>query len=287
MKVLFGVNLTYDEKNEKEDGSEFIIRRVPESMFDDYEPEENETVTKEDKIKEWKVRFFNIVAVCVLGVGALGILTPFDDENLSFSSVIDIISKNPIWFSVSAVIAILGVFLVVKGNRMEKAHFEINEQDAEEKIDEFDRKCYEYLGVPEDADTFEIFGMCYKIINNEIVFEHNSAIGFSNPEMKVYRKGDCLCFADIENLYEIKPDSEGRIEKHSGEISVLSWHKEEKYNKGAYQKYNIRRKGLLKYVMHTYYSYDFTVNGEEYKMYFPPYEFENVMKITGAATDTI
>ena len=287
MKVLFGVNITYDEENEKEDGYEFIIRRVPESILDAYELEPEENVTKEDKLEEWKIKIFNVFAVCVFGVGALGLITPIDEENLSLDVILDAVKANPLWFVITGLITVLGIILVVVGNRMDKKHFEISEELTEEETDELDRQCYEYLGVPEYAESFEILSMCFRIINNEITFEHNSAIGFSNPEMKVFRKGEYICFADTENLYEIRPDYTGKIEKHSGEVSILCWHKKEKYNKGEYKKYNIRRKGLLKYVMNTYYSYSFTVSGEEYRMYFPAYEFENVMRITGASVEAV
>ncbi len=280
MKVLFGVNITDNSKNEKEDGECFIVRKVPESLIDDYEPDENEP--KEDKAKQWKVKIFNIFAVCVLGAGLLGLSIPFDDESLSAAIIKDKIAESPLWFVISAVIAVLGVLLVIKGNRMENTYYEINEKEAEEEIDELDRKCYEFLGVPEGAYSFEVLSLCYKTEQGQVVFEQNSAIGFSNPELKAFTDRGYLYLADTESLYEIRPDTLGEIQKHNGKISILCWHKNIKYNKGEFQKYNIRKKGLLKYTMDTYYSYNFAVNGELYKMYFPPYELETVLKATGA-----
>ena len=113
MKVLFGVNITYDEENEKEDGSEFIIRRVPESLLDAYEPQEEEEVNKEDKLTEWKVKIFNAFAVCVLGVGTLGLITPIDEEELSLDLILGAIKADPLWFLVSGLITALGIVLLM------------------------------------------------------------------------------------------------------------------------------------------------------------------------------
>ena len=63
------------------------------------------------------------------------------------------------------------------------------------------------------------------------------------------------------------------------------WNKETAFNKGVYKNYKIRMNDFGMYAVKPYYSLQILSGGEEYEIRIPPYEREEVERLTGRTAE--
>ncbi len=145
-----------------------------------------------------------------------------------------------------------------------------------------ERDCHEALGIPLDAENVEFFAVDYAVENGKVELLESLGSGSINTEYKVYVWNNKLCMADISEKHSVPLENTVGIKRIDDRISFMFWYKDTPYNKDEYKQYNIKfDKKEQEYTVKWYYSLQIQYNGEDYELYFPPYELSVIEKLTG------
>ena len=151
----------------------------------------------------------------------------------------------------------------------------------EKQSTEVCNKSYEELNVPQNAYDVDLFVSFVKVkasgkkVNALIMSECD------NPEFKVFVEDGKLCIADVSMVVGVPLENLVGIEKINKTISFTDWNKTTSYKDGEYRSYKITENKYGTLFIKPYYALKLTVENEEYSLYFPPYELDKILSVTG------
>lgn len=277
-KAFLCVNITENEDNETIDGVSLVTARITseqETALDKSIEEAADIVFKKAKLPLW-MRIIEWVCGIVALLLISGILKSDVDLATAYYNAAPLFYIAGVTLVVAVVIAIAGA---VKSRKV------LNSDESKatiDRADNFAKSLYTYLGVPADAENIDVLMMWYKEKNGERKIKKIIDETHQNHEYKVFVNGTSLCFADPRVKYELPLEGITAIKRIKEKVVVSDWNKEESYNSKTYKPYKITAdKNEINYFFKYYLSLEFTANGEEYEMFFPPYEEELLAKLTG------
>jgi hypothetical protein len=278
MKVFFGTNLTLDKNNDRMDGEDFGVERLPESQ----ETALDESASHLDALQS-RAQFpsflrairtaCGLIAI-VLGVSILRALTEIPLKNAY--------ANAPVLFWLVPLTAAVWGTLTYLGIQRKKA-VESGEEakNALKAADALMRSCYDTLGVPKHADEMDVLCSQYCVKDGQIVNKPTACYTFVNAELKVFVQDDALCFADISQKICVPLSSLQSIRRIEKSITFPTWNKETSFKDAPYDQYKISAT-RFGYSIKSYYALCIRgEGGEDYELYFPAYELPTVQKLTG------
>ncbi len=264
MKTLFGYKIEKG-KAELTNVSEFVKKSVPE----DQRKSIDEIICKFETVKNPKIpKWLEIpMSICSL-ITIIGLLT-FERSNLSVSEafgIYPVISTVVVAFLI-AFVAIL-VYIFIKQKLFYKNDEYLRVKAAKERLQKLS---YENMGVPDTAESVDAFLVQYEIKNADV-----KLVGMSNIlNYKMYVENEELHLATDIAVLAIPLEFVNGITKIKKKMQFGKWEREDNYRKLGV------KKNKYYYYVAEFYALKINHNGEEYALYFPPYELETIEKLTG------
>lgn len=280
MKPVFGIDITENKNNEALNGSEFITNTISKQKA-------TELVSKQEHLNQTlessKLPLWVRIIKLICGFYALILIL------VLFRAILEIgfaqaFRNAPLFISGGFACGFIWLFLQFFAKKKENAV--LTEQNAERQIEEIDvdiQSIYEELNIPFDARAVDVLLFRYKTKDGQIA---PKTVGlqttpYINVEMKVYATAECLCLADLENVYSFSLSELKSIKTVNKRISVPSWNKEEEPTKGEFKAYKMAVDNIGDVFFKPYYILEGEHNGESFGIYFPCYELAAFEELTG------
>ncbi len=269
MKPFLAIDLTSDKKNDKINGSEFLVQTPSAGLsesFDNYS-EKVENTEKEANLP----LFFNIVKwVCAFAaiIFARGVF----GADASFSEGY----KNAPWaYWIFGISLIAWFVLWVWGKCKSKKVFESD--DSMQTISHLECAAYTIykdLDVPDEAKSIDLLSFFYKIKDGNIkVHQKGLQIPqYFNPEFKIFTDDENLYLANLEGKYAFPWSSIEKVHTVNKHISIDGWHKAEHFQKGIYKQFKLQSDQYGCVHGKNYYIIEIKHPEENFGIYIPNYE---------------
>ncbi|MBE6693660.1 MAG: hypothetical protein E7589_02710 [Ruminococcaceae bacterium] len=281
MKPIFGIDITSDKNNEIINGSEFITKTISKQKAEDLESKREKL---DQTVNDSKLPLWLRIIKYICGIYALLMLAGII-KALPEVGGLDQVFRNAPFFIVSAVACGL-IWVLLQFFAKKKEDRVLEEQNAEQQMEEIDtdiQSIYDELNVPCDAASVDVLGFAYKIKKGEVCVQARpfETTVFFNFDLKIYATDECLCLADLENVYSFKLAELKAIQTVNKRISVPSWNKEEEPTKGEFKKYKITVDDMEDVYFKPYHILEGEHDGEVFGIYFPCYELDTFESLTG------
>ncbi len=283
MKPFLGIDITTDKKNEKINGEEFLIATPSEVMTQTLE---NSTEEAEETIKKSMLpkplRILQLICGTVGMIIVLSLLKALTQDG--GISIAQAYKNAPGLFWISGICLLIWGLLILVGVKKQKEVMESDE--GSHTFSKFDGVCeavYNEMSVPSAAKEVDVLSFFYKTKNGNVkVCENETQIAkYFNPVFKIFADSENLYLANLEGKYAFKLSSLIAIRTVKKRISVLSWNKEEKFNKGEYKQYKLTRDNYDCIHCKKYHILEFNHADEVWGIYIPVYDLPFFEEITG------
>lgn len=281
-KPLFCADVTEDEENEALWPDEFCIKEVPDSERAALDRATDDAVAEEEKAA--LPRFLSILkwGFCAIGlVLVAGILK--SDVPLR-----DAYGAAPYLFWIAGVSFVLfGVLEICSTLKGKEVRASSAYTHSQERVELETKRIFDRLGVPADAMPLDLLLLDYVCREEEpswdIKPEKDDLV--INGEMKVYVQDGCLCLADTEGVYAF-PLAECRaIRTVEHKTKLMFWHRPEPINAPAYKEYRLKKDDMDNVTVRSYHVLILEHGGDEYGIYFAPYDLPTVQRLTGLVAE--
>lgn len=268
------MNRTEDDNNLLIDGAVFITRKLSPEM-----QERTDSMRKAADELERKASVSPVLRIIkfLAFIGAflcLGLMiraegTVFEGFRYSIAFYPTFLASLLIWIGLS-------YFEAKKGHQIAESRESV---DFEDKGNALFSEIRSDLGWPEDAPSIDILCRFYKIKNDKMINIHRMT-DYVNRPFYIYREGENVNFATIENVVSIPVSSIGNISKINLKVKISSWNKEEAPASEKYKPYQIGEvNGILLVAPH--YCIDVERDGEIYEIRIPCYDMDTFMDCAG------
>lgn len=273
MTEVFARNL----ETEAYDGNKLIVRRLESELSRKLREVREERLAAEKKIMPvW----LSILALLFAAAGLFGVAVYCElvSETFTFAQTVD---TGWIWLLIAGIACILvggaGLLLIKMRSACMQASSAYTElQSRAARVTE---ECFSALGVPEDAARTDAFVFRYRLKPNG-----KRRGGYFNEEMRFYREGDALYASDGASVFRLPAAT--AVQTVKKRIAFYGWNKKTQYNKGSYRGYKIRLNDGGAFVLKRCILIQAFYEGEEYVYSVPPYELDEIVRLTGRAAET-
>lgn len=279
MKNVFG-SPCRDDKALPCDGERFVTERVDEA----FKREIEDSRQRVDEILGTKLLTPKLLIV--MGVFTLGfVLAAMRMLKLMNQFGSAAFAKEPLTFAIGfvCVLLVFGAFasVFVKRNK-------INSSDelaaAKERVQSLGKSSEALLGIPQEHETVDVLSFEYDEASGKVKQQGGGTFKYFNNAMKLYRKDDMLCLADIEQVYSLPIADLKKYVLKKKKITMDCWNKEIYHNCGKYIPYKISKNDNNCYTC-KYCAAQFSDAFGEYEMFFPEYELEAFKAIADAPVE--
>lgn len=271
MKPFLGIDVTNDKKNEKANGSEFLVQTPSAALTNSLETSIGKAEETIDRSKLPLVfRIIQYLCTFAALMIAVGILK-------ADVSIAQGYQNAPALFWACGICAVIGCGLWIWSRLKSKAILETEESNqAFSHLVGVSDAIYKELGVPEEAKDVDLLSFFYKVNDGEIkVHEKGLQLAqYFNPEYKVFTDEKNIYFANLEGKYAIPLESVVKIHTIKKHIRIECWNKEEPHNKGFYKQFKLSTDDNGCINCKSYHILEFSQNGETWGIYFPGYELQ-------------
>ena len=280
MKPFWCIDVTKNKKNDVNNGEKLCIARASSQNADalNESRERAEELIEEAKLP-LPMRLLRVISgfiALIIGGGILGATLEI--------GIAQAYSNSPELFWLFFGSIILWGIIMLATKKKEKTV--LNEEKVDSMVDEIKSnvtELYTELNVPDDASTVDLILFRYKLKNGEIKPDAMALMptAYINVEARIFVRDAALCISDVETLYAIPLDSIRCIRRIDKRISVPNWNKEEGFKEGKYKQYKMTANNMGCIFFKPYYILEFEHNGEEWGLYFPPYDLAEYERVTG------
>lgn len=281
MKPLFSIDITENKKNEQINGAEFITAAISDECAENLASSQSAATSliNKGKLSVW-------LEMLKLLLGCFGFMIVIMLLPTAFSIGFGPAFSGTPALSVIGILCLIGWGVLFTLSKIRKAQYEKthDEEAIIRSLNEAMRDAYAMLGVPEDTENVDVLMFRYKVKDGVAVpvDTMQQVTKFTNIDLRAFVKDGHLCLADLSNVYSFRLDSMKSITKINKRVHFPTWNKEVKHNELMYKPYKITLKDNI-YSTKPYYVLTFEKDGEEYGIYFPPYElstFERLAEIS-------
>jgi len=278
MKPFLGIDLTTDKKNEKFNGCEFLTLKPSATLSKslEFSTEKAEATVEQSKLP-LTVRIIQYICGFTALLFASGIFKA--DASLAEGY------QNAPWiYWTTGICAVIWLILWSWGKQKSKTIL-----GAEESTQTFSNlegvsdAVYAELAVPANAKEVDILSFFYKVKDGKTkVCEKGMQIAqYLNPVFKIFSDSENLYLANLEGKYAFPLSAIVSIHTVKKHIRILSWNKEEKFNKGIYKQYKLTTDNYGCIHCKCYHILEINHNSGIYGIYIPCYEMPIFEELTG------
>jgi hypothetical protein len=179
---------------------------------------------------------------------------------------------------------IVWLVLTILTNRKAKAvmageDFSMSTRRLEGEID----RVFRELQVPEDAKEVDVVQLTYRWKNGTVKISTTGSetTPYTNVSLRVFRREDVLCLADLENRYELPIAAMRRLKMVKKPLVIQGWNKEEKLNDPFYKPYKLTMDNYERVHTKSYGLLELNHDGVDWALWLPPYELNYISALTG------
>lgn len=280
MKPFYGIDRTTLKKNTFHEGDCFIAATVSDMTRQSYvralqsAAKELEATKLNPVLRGLKTVCSWITLIVFIGtIRALGNVT-----------IAEAFENAPFIFWLMGGCGIVWLVLTILTNRKAKAvmageDFSMSTRRLESEID----RVFRELQVPEDAKEVDVVQLTYRWKNGTVKISTTGSetTPYTNVSLRVFRREDVLCLADLENRYELPISAMRRLKMVKKPLVIQGWNKEEKLNDPFYKPYKLTTDNYERVHTKSYGLLELNHDGVDWAVWLPPYELNYISALTG------
>lgn len=280
MKPFYGIDRTTLKKNTFHEGDCFIAATVSDMTRQSYvralqnAAKELEATKLNPILRGLKTVCSWITLIVFIGtIRALGNVT-----------IAEAFENAPFIFWLMGGCGVVWLVLTYLTNRKAKAvmaaeDFSMSTRRLEGEIDRLFRE----LQVPEDAKEVDVVQLTYRWKNGTVKISTTGSetTPYTNVSLRVFRREDVLCLADLENRYELPISAMRRLKMVKKPLVIQGWNKEEKLNDPFYKPYKLTMDNYERVHTKSYGLLELNHDGVDWALWLPPYELNYISALTG------
>jgi len=277
-KIIFGLNLTGNKKNDLTDEQPLVTKRLT-----GWQQEELERTR--EKVGEMEKRATLpsgwLIAKLVLGFFAImiaaGLLSGLRDD-LPFAQV-----WHNSWFLIVALPVLVAGWLVlffVEKKRKKAVEKSPEFAQIQSQTDAVISHSIDEFALPEDAVVMDFLSYRYVIKKGEIKVRSFALATHLNASMGTFVQDGKLCLANLEQVVEIPLKDFSAIERVNKNVIIPQWNKDVPWTKEPYKKYKLKNNQYGMIFVKPHYLVRFDVDGQVYELTVPVYEIAPFIALT-------
>lgn len=280
MKPFYGIDRTTLKKNTFHEGDCFIAATVSDMTRQSYE-RALQSAAKELEATKLNPVLRGLKTVCswitlIVFIGTIRAL-----RNVTIAEAFE---NAPFIFWLMGGCGVVWLVLTYLTNRKAKAvmageDFNMSTRRLESEID----RVFRELQVPEDAKEVDVVQLTYRWKNGTVKISTTGSetTPYTNVSLRVFRREDVLCLADLENRYELPISAMRRLKMVKKPLVIQGWNKEEKLNDPFYKPYKLTMDNYERVHTKSYGLLELNHDGVDWALWLPPYELNYISALTG------
>ena len=280
MKPFYGIDRTTLKKNTFHEGDCFIAATVSDMTRQSYvralqnAAKELEATKLNPILRGLKTVCSWITLIVFIGtIRALGNVT-----------IAEAFENAPFIFWLMGGCGVVWLVLTILTNRkaknvMEGEGFGQSTRRLEGEID----RVFRELQVPDDTKEVDVVQLTYRWKNGTVKISTTGSetTPYTNVSLRVFRREDVLCLADLENRYELPISAMRRLKMVKKPLVIQGWNKEERLNDPFYKPYKLTMDNYERVHTKSYGLLELNHDGVDWALWLPPYELNYISALTG------
>lgn len=280
MKPFYGIDRTTLKKNIFHEGDCFIVATVSDMTRQSYE-RALQSAAKELEATKLNPVLRGLKTVCSW-ITLFGFLSTI--RALRNVTMAEAFENAPFIFWLMGGCGVVWLVLTILTNRkaknvMEGEGFGQSTRRLEGEID----RVFRELQVPEDAKQVDVVQLTYRWKNGTVKISTTGSetSPYTNVSLRVFRREDVLCLADLENRYELPISAMRRLKMVKKPLVIQGWNKEERLNDPFYKPYKLTMDNYERVHTKSYGLLELNHDGVDWALWLPPYELNYISALTG------
>ena len=280
MKPFYGIDRTTLKKNTFHEGDCFIAATVSDMTRQSYE-RALQSAAKELEATKLNPLLRGLKTVCSW-ITLFGFLSTI--RALRNVTIAEAFENAPFIFWLMGGCGVVWLVLTYLTNRKAKnvmagEGFGQSTRRLEGEID----RVFRELQVPEDAKQVDVVQLTYRWKNGTVKISTTGSetTPYTNVSLRVFRREDVLCLADLENRYELPISAMRRLKLVKKPLVIQGWNKEEKLNDPFYKPYKLTMDNYERVHTRSYGLLELNHDGVDWALWLPPYELNYISALTG------
>lgn len=280
MKPFYGIDRTTLKKNTFHEGDCFIAATVSDMTRQSYE-RALQSAAKELESTKLNPLLRGLKTVCSWITLIVFLSTIRALRNVTIAEAFE---NAPFIFWLMGGCGIVWLVLTILTNRKAKTvmageDFNMSTRRLEGEID----RVFRELQVPEDAKQVDVVQLTYRWKNGTVKISTTGSetTPYTNVSLRVFRREDVLCLADLENRYELPISAMRRLKMVKKPLVIQGWNKEEKLNDPFYKPYKLTMDNYERVHTKSYGLLELNHDGVDWALWLPPYELNYISALTG------
>ena len=280
MKPFYGIDRTTLKKNTFHEGDCFIAATVSDMTRQSYE-RALQSAAKELESTKLNPLLRGLKTVCSWITLIVFLSTIRALRNVTIAEAFE---NAPFIFWLMGGCGVVWLVLTILTNRkaknvMEGEGFGQSTRRLEGEID----RVFRELQVPEDAKQVDVVQLTYRWKNGTVKISTTGSetTPYTNVSLRVFRREDVLCLADLENRYELPISAMRRLKMVKKPLVIQGWNKEEKLNDPFYKPYKLTMDNYERVHTKSYGLLELNHDGVDWAVWLPPYELNYISALTG------
>ena len=280
MKPFYGIDRTTLKKNIFHEGDCFIAATVSDMTRQSYE-RALQSAAKELEATKLNPVLRGLKTVCSW-ITLFGFLSTI--RALRNVTMAEAFENAPFIFWLMGGCGVVWLVLTILTNRkaknvMEGEGFGQSTRRLEGEID----RVFRELQVPEDAKQVDVVQLTYRWKNGTVKISTTGSetTPYTNVSLRVFRREDVLCLADLENRYELPISAMRRLKMVKKPLVIQGWNKEERLNDPFYKPYKLTMDNYERVHTKSYGLLELNHDGVDWALWLPPYELNYISALTG------
>ena len=280
MKPFYGIDRTTLKKNTFHEGDCFIAATVSDMTRQSY-VQALQSAAKELEATKLNPLLRGLKTVCSWITLIVFLSTIRALRNVTIAEAFE---NAPFIFWLMGGCGIVWLVLTILTNRKAKTvmageDFNMSTRRLEGEID----RVFRELQVPEDAKQVDVVQLTYRWKNGTVKISTTGSetTPYTNVSLRVFRREDVLCLADLENRYELPIAAMRRLKMVKKPLVIQGWNKEEKLNDPFYKPYKLTMDNYERVHTKSYGLLELNHDGVDWALWLPPYELNYISALTG------
>ena len=280
MKPFYGIDRTTLKKNTFHEGDCFIAATVSDMTRQSYE-RALQSAAKELEATKLNPLLRGLKTVCSWITLIVFLSTIRALRNVTIAEAFE---NAPFIFWLMGGCGIVWLVLTILTNRKAKTvmageDFNMSTRRLEGEID----RVFRELQVPEDAKQVDVVQLTYRWKNGTVKISTTGSetTPYTNVSLRVFRREDVLCLADLENRYELPISAMRRLKMVKKPLVIQGWNKAEKLNDPFYKPYKLTMDNYERVHTKSYGLLELNHDGVDWALWLPPYELNYISALTG------
>ena len=280
MKPFYGIDRTTLKKNIFHEGDCFIAATVSDMTRQSYE-RALQSAAKELEATKLNPVLRGLKTVCSW-ITLFGFLSTI--RALRNVTIAEAFENAPFIFWLMGGCGVVWLVLTYLTNRKAKnvmagEGFGQSTRRLEGEID----RVFRELQVPEDAKQVDVVQLTYRWKNGTVKISTTGSetTPYTNVSLRVFRREDVLCLADLENRYELPISAMRRLKMVKKPLVIQGWNKEERLNDPFYKPYKLTMDNYERVHTKSYGLLELNHDGVDWALWLPPYELNYISALTG------